>query len=73
MIATKIVGAIVGIGLAFGIVIAPGLAPPEPIVVTCTDVMLIPRPETDATEIFLTCHAAGDAAVELIVPPVGGQ
>lgn len=72
-ILTQITGAAIGIGIAFAAVIAPNLGKPEPVLVTCTDAMLVPRPETDATEIYLTCHSTGNAPVRIEVPPIPGQ
>lgn len=70
---TQVVGAAIGIGAVFAVVIAPDLKVGEPVHVTCTDAMLIPRPETDATEIYLTCRTESNEPVQIEVPVIPGQ
>lgn len=67
MIATKIAGALLGIGLAYGIMIAPDLAPLAPVTIICGDAELIPG--VYGYQVHLSCRA-GDAPVVLFVPEI---
>lgn len=70
---TWVGGAVIGIGSVYAMVIAPELDREGPVHVTCSNAMLIPRPETDATEIYLTCRTEDDAPVQIEVPAIPGQ
>ena len=74
-ILTQITGAIIGVGAVVALAAPVILAnrDPEPVRVTCTDAMLVPRPETDAIEIFLTCQTSEAEPVLIDVPPIPGH
>lgn len=67
MSGTGLVGAILGIGIAYTVVLAPELAPLAPVTIVCGDAELTPG--VYGYQVHLSCRA-GDAPVVLFVPEI---
>ena len=64
---TQVTGAVIGVGVAFGIIIAPELGALESVHIECSGALLIPTEAGHQVQLF--CRS-GDAPIMLSIPEI---
>ena len=69
-VATQIIGAALGVGAAFAIIIGPELMPVEPIIIECTDAQVMETPDSNLLTINVTRLGGDEIPVILTIPEI---